>query len=400
MPMVKEPFNGQLNANEVFSAIFNMIISQYVYADDISITDALVDKFRIDGSLYGDTKLYYATDVLRSNAWLGDSEASNLLAVHRPPSPKCQAVTIDTFRQIPLTIDNYLTKRAFSDEGAFGQFNSRMLAWMVDTKNVYDFTLINSYVGTTKGKANKATISVDLSTALSGLTGLEREKMEAMRIAQKLADIFVEMTKDVSRDFNDYKFLRKYTQGDLLVVWNTAYVNKIRNVDLPTIFHKDGLIDKFIQDQLPSRYFGIPITSSNVSTYSDSTPAAGKPIDSDTGVYTPGVANANGTIRSLIETPEGFEVGGVEYHLFPGDEIPAGATIGASSTDFLYGEVYIETSNVICKIMHKNSIPFMSAFMVATEFWNAKALNENHYLTWGFSAPDYLHNYPFIEVTT
>ena len=78
-------YAGKLNANEIFASVFNMIISQQVFADNIKDTkSSLVDAARVDGSMYGDTKLYYATDVLRSYALCGDAEASNLLATDRP----------------------------------------------------------------------------------------------------------------------------------------------------------------------------------------------------------------------------------------------------------------------------------------------------------------------------
>ena len=53
-------FNGQLRSNEIFAALYNMIISQQVFADNLTGKD-LVDDARVDGSMYGDTKLYYAT---------------------------------------------------------------------------------------------------------------------------------------------------------------------------------------------------------------------------------------------------------------------------------------------------------------------------------------------------
>ncbi|MBO7715073.1 MAG: hypothetical protein J6S85_16010 [Methanobrevibacter sp.] len=400
MPMVKNPFNGQLNTNIIFSAIFNVIISQLVFADNIKGTyGSLVDRVRTDGTLYGDTKLFYATDVLKSHAWGNDAEAANLLSLDRPPAPACQAIVLDQFRQIRLTVDNYLTKQAFADEYAFSSFNTVMLGWMGETKKVYDSTLINAYFGTVITGANKNTINIDLGDTsghpLYQLTGVEKEKMEAMLIAQGLADLFVDM-KDVTRDYNDYQFLRSYSLDDLYVVWNSKFVNKIRKVDLPTIFHKDGLVDKFDEEILPARYFGTVITSSNISTYSDSTPAAGKPIDSDTNVYTPGVNHANGCIRSLVE--KDVTVSATLYHVFPGDEIPSGATIVASTGNFLPGEVYIEQADVICKVVHKEAVKYMSAFQVATEFFNPRSLTENHYLTFGYSAPDYLRNYPLLAV--
>lgn len=73
-------FSGQLRPNEIFGALFNMIISQQVFADNVKGTySTLVDKARVDGTLYGDTKLYYATDALQSYAWDNDNEAANLL---------------------------------------------------------------------------------------------------------------------------------------------------------------------------------------------------------------------------------------------------------------------------------------------------------------------------------
>ena len=47
-------YNGQLNANEIFGSIFNMIISQQVFSDNINETKStLADMSRVDGTLYG-----------------------------------------------------------------------------------------------------------------------------------------------------------------------------------------------------------------------------------------------------------------------------------------------------------------------------------------------------------
>ena len=158
-------FNGRLNANEIFASIFNMIISQQVFTDNIKDTKAsLVDASRVDGSMYGDTKLYYATDILRSYAWGGDAEAERLLELDRPEDPQCQAITLDVFRQIRLTVDNYLTKRAWSTENAFNEFNSVMLGWIRDTKRVYDSTTYNAFIGTYETKEGKQSVTIQLPT--------------------------------------------------------------------------------------------------------------------------------------------------------------------------------------------------------------------------------------------
>ena len=92
-------FNGQLTPNKIFGSIFNMIISQEVFADNIKGTfSKLVDMARTDGTLYGDTKLYYATDCLESVDWLNDAEAANLLELNRPDAPNVQAIKMDLAR--------------------------------------------------------------------------------------------------------------------------------------------------------------------------------------------------------------------------------------------------------------------------------------------------------------
>ena len=136
-------------------------------------------------------------------------------------------------------------------------------------------------------------------------------------------------------------------------------------MDLPTIFHRDGLVDKLNDYYLPSRYFG------KVNATGGTVPAS------------------NTTIRSLIETD--YTVSEQTYHVFPGDLLPSGATYKANET-------YTTDGTIICKIMHKNSIPFMSAFEVGTSFFNPKSLTETHYLTWGHNTLEYLQNYPMITL--
>ena len=365
-------FTGQLRSNEIFSALYNMIISQEVFADNLGEHQTLVDKARVDGSLYGDTKLYYSTDVLKSAPWGADAEAANLLALHRPEAPKCQAIHLDVFRQICLTVDNYLSKRAWANEGTFSAFNGVMLGWMRETKRVYDGTLYNVFIGTTVSP--KATQNREVP-----VKGLTDAKEEAMVIAQELADLLVEMG-DYSRDFNDNGFLRSYAKEGIKVVWNSKFVDKIRKIDLPTIFHKDGLIDKFEEEIMPARYFGRVLTADDAKA---------------SGIIANNVVVAGKGVRSRIE--KDITISETAYHVFPGDLIPAGAKVGGASADFAYTDAYVEDADVICKVLVKLP-PYMSAFEVGTSFFNPKSLTENHYLTFGHNTIEYLENYPFITV--
>lgn len=342
-------FTGTLRPNEIFGALFNMIISQQVFADNVKGTySTLVDKARVDGTLRGDTKLYYATDALQSYAWEDDKEAANLLELNRPPEPKCQPIVIDKFRQIRLTVDDYLSKRAWGTEGAFSSFTSIMKGWIRDTKKIYDSTLYNAYIGTTvaetEGQNQTLTLVADTN--------------DGLQYAEFLANLLVEL-KDVSRDFNDYGFIRSYDEGDLMVIWNAKFYNSIKKIDLPVIFHNEGLVSEFDQEVLPARYFGT--------------------------VNSEAKAGDGSTVRSLIEQVIGSN------HYFAGDLIKVGDTAPK-------GTSYTEAQDIAFKVIHKKSVPYMSAFEVGTSFFNARSLTTNHYLTFGHNTIEYLKNYPFITV--
>lgn len=340
-------FLGTLNSNEIFSGLFNMIISQEVFADNIKgAYKTLADRSRVDGSQYGDTKLFYSTDALISHPFGADSEAPNLLALDRPADPECQAITINIFRQIRLTVDNYMTKRAWIDQGAFTSFNSIMLGWIRDTKKIYDATTFNAFLGTDE------TSTGEQSMTIAAVVG----QPPALTIAEGLAKLLIAL-KDVSRDYNDYQHIRSYDEGDLIIVWNAEFLAQLKKLDLPVIFHKEGLLEEFEQETLPARYFG---TINSAATAGDGS-----------------------TVRSLVEQVIGTN------HYFAGDLIAVGDTAPA-------GTSYTVDADIAFKVMHKRSVPFMSSFEAGTSFFNPRSLTENHYLTWSHNTLEHLKNYPFI----
>ena len=112
-------------------------------------------------------------------------------------------------------------------------------------------------------------------------------------------------------------------------------------------------------------------------------------------------------ICSMVECD--LTVSATTYHLFPGDELPAGTVLAASTAGdgsdgkMLYGDIYIVNDKVLFKIIHKDALKYMSAFETNSEFWNPKNLSTNRYLTFGYSDPFKddgirLLNYPLITV--
>ena len=365
-------FTGQLNSNEIFAGLFNMIIRQQVFANNIADNDnsKFVNQAKEEGSLFGDTILYYSTDALKSYVWNGDAEASNLLDIDRPKSPNTQAIVLDKFRQIRLTVDQYLSKRAWANAGAFGEFNSVMVGWIRETKKIYDLTTYNTFLGTAEGGATIHEIEVDL-TADNNSAG--------ENLAVAIADLLDDLT-DVSRDFNDYGNIRSYDYESIRVIWNKKFANLVKKIDLPSIFHNEGMIEKGFVDRLHSRYFGA-INASSGTTAADNV--------------------SKGTVRSMIETSyqvanaaadsRAEKIGSNYYvHVFAGDVLP-------NSTAYSANETYTIATDIIAKVLVKLP-PYMSAFEVGTSFFNPRSLTENHYLTFGHNTLELIKNYPFITI--
>lgn len=361
-------FTGQLNKNEIYNAIFNMIISQEIYPDRIREGDDLVDKAKTDGSLFGDTKLYYSVDALRTKKWGGDSEATNLLKVNRAPSPEVQAITLDIFRYVPLTLDDYLSKRAWSDEGTFGTFNALMGGMLAKTKYLYSTTNYAAFFGTHSVDGQVFEVDVDAN----GTTAEDEVKTIANALANLVGKVCLP-----SRKFNDYGQRTKFAKSDLTIVWNTAWLNRFRNIDLPTIFHTEFAdFANIKQTALDAVYWGTIVSDVSV------------PAESE-GVY-----------RSLYEQVVGGDTngdGGVDY--LAGDIIPAGSSVEANSiykSDCNDEELAID-SDSIAKIIVRYP-PYMNAFEVGSSFWNALSLTTNRYLIWGENGLQHLEGYPFVTL--
>lgn len=344
-------FTGQLRPNEIMAGLHNMIISQSVFADNFTgLNRSFVEKFRTDGTLYGDTKLYYAADVLQSYPWGNYAEAINLLEVTPPATPDVQAITISNFRQIRYSMDSYLSKRAWGTEAAFSEFTTVMLGMIGETKAILDYTMLATFVGTAKSGEAKQNVTVTPGTGES----------DAQAISKALADLMVQLAAP-SRDYNDFHNMRSFGAAGMEIIWNSDFVNSIKKIDEPMLRQLGEIVSPDLSNVLPPQYFG------NVNAAGGTAPSG------------------NATIRTLVEKDYG------SVHCFPGDLVPGGATYAAKET-------YTVDPKVICKVIHKNSVPFMSAFEVGTSFFNARALVETNYLTWGYSDLEYLKQYPYITV--
>ena len=146
-------FNGQLNQNEIFAALYNMIISQQVFADNIADTKStLADLSRVDGSLYGDTKLYYSTDVLKSFEWTGDAEKMLKSRIVVESLLKDRNITV-TPEEIEKEMENIAEKSGVSVEEVKKHYaDPRSKEYLIDdTKEQKLYSQLFAEVKVTKG---------------------------------------------------------------------------------------------------------------------------------------------------------------------------------------------------------------------------------------------------------
>lgn len=385
--------NVTLNQNIITSALFNMIISQQVFDSKVASTE-LADRFRVDGTLFGDTKLYHSFDIGSPENWLNDEEAPNLLKLNRNKSGKTQSITMGIYKMISVTVDYYLSKQAFMNEGTFAEYTSFLTGSLRKIKRVYDRSLINSTIGTLTPSTTRCDITIKTPV---GATVEETNRLEAQTIAKEMVILRAEL-EDNNRDFNALNYLRSYSADDLIAVWNINWRAKLTKLDLPTIFHKDISEDGgFKQHDMTARWFGT-VGATDLTLNTDSTTAI------DERVLVSGWYDVvNDTEATIVDKPTEDTV-----FLWAGDKVPyvgqvytdysRGVTVTVSSTTFPAGYYYTNDDTIAFVLVHKNALPFMSGFEAGTEFFNPRSLTNNHYLIFGHNELEFLEEYPRIRV--
>ena len=382
-----------LNQNKITAALFNMIISQRVFDNKVAST-TLADKFRVDGTLFGDTKLYHSFDIGSPEDWLDDAEAEDLLKLNRNKSGKTQSITMGVYKIISVTVDQYLSKQAFMLEGTFAEYTSFLTGSLRKIKRVYDRSLINNKIGTLSPSTSRCDISI---VTPKGTTIEETNRLEAQTIASRIRILKADL-EDNNRDFNSLGYLRSYDPNEFIAIWNVDFSSKITKLDLPTIFHKD-INEKggFEEYELPSKWFGTPANAD--LTLPSSNPATVTNRIAVSGWYDV----VNNTEVTLVSKPTKDTV-----FLWAGDAVPyvgqsykdsvRGVTVTVVSTKLPQEYYYIVDSSIAFMLVHKDSLPFMSGFETGTEFWNSRSLTTNHYLIFGHNNLEFIEEYPRIRV--
>lgn len=381
-----------LNQNKITASLFNMIISQQIFDSKVASTE-LADRFRVDGTLFGDTKLYHSFDIGSPEDWLDDAEAPDLLKLNRNKSGKTQSIVMGVYKMIYITTDQYLSKQAFMSDGTFAEYTGFLIGSLRKIKRVYDRSLINSKIGTLTPSTTRCDITI---TIPKGATTEETNRLEAQTIASELEILKADL-EDNNRDFNALNYLRSYDTNELIAVWNVKWSSKITKLDLPTIFHKDVNVEGgFSQYKLPAKWFGTPATT-------DKTLPTSAGVDKISRILISGWYDVSDTNMTLQGKPSDNCV-----FLWAGDNIPytgqkyiddvRGVTVTVVSTKLSKDYYYVEDSSIAFMLIHSSALPFMSGFETGTEFWNQRSLTTTNFLIFGHNELEFLEEYPRIRI--
>lgn len=383
-------FTGSLNTNEMYNSIYNMLRLAYIYANNlVGLDDSLANKYRTDGGQYSDQSIYTDMDIIYSRVW--DPDDTNVLAPEAIVKPVQQTIVTDKFRQIGLYTDEYLSKRAWMDAAKYDEFRSVVQKQVSDTKKVFEQKLVDTFVG---GVQNGGAQDVAL-TLPTDSDAEAQNRLQAQAIATKTGDLFVDLG-DSTNKYNKNGFTKSFKPEDFDIIWNSKYYNKMLFTDLTTIFHNDNLLKK--GHIMPTRYF-------NTFALGDKSIADGTTVISRREYFIP------------VDNSGAYSASGTKVqHVFPGDLLPNKTPIQSTGTDtFANVNTTINGKSrtvkactsafaavlqpkVICKLVHKDAIKYMSSFETGTEFWNPKNLSTNRYLTWAYAEPETLDGYPIITL--
>ena len=276
-----------------------------------------------------------------------------------------------------------MTKRAWSTEGAFADYNSLLNQMIPISKYLHECTTYDTFIGTlckgTKGKQNPSDIVLTEG-----------------KVGRQIANFVATVMKDMihpSRGYNEYEHITKFSMKDIKIVWNTRWVDLIEKIDLPVTFNPD-FMDKFGEDQVHESYWGDEVSLADVSS---GTPDTTHPVKKTGGVYTFEPVSGNTVIlRPTEEVRIPCSDGETYAEFFAGEEIvnPEGKTLVL--TDF-GDKLYVQNNDYICKIFIKYP-PLLGACNLSSEFYNPKNHSTNRYLVFGRNSLAAYEAYPCVTI--
>ena len=147
-----------LNQN-IFVATITNLIAYSIYQDNYKLGDdisRLLDIFRSDDVPLGDGKVVHTSDLPTiSNL---DINSSSLLTLSAPSIDE-QYIEISEYKKVSLSINEYLLRGAFVDEGALGLLASYLIGTMQIAKKLHMYDRVRAVVMGLNGVSTNVTLT-------------------------------------------------------------------------------------------------------------------------------------------------------------------------------------------------------------------------------------------------
>ena len=366
-------FNGSLNSNEIYNALFNIRILFQKLAPQTIKRDEVVSLIEKAVGMYGDSGVVQGMDIQGTYDFGMDAEAPNLLAINRNKSQKIERYVINQWRQTDVTNDAYISKRAFLDEGTFALFNGYIVGTLSKAMDAFESGMVKASLGTYTSPVAACTIEVEMPAA-DGTEATER--IRAAKIKKAILDLKADMA-DNQRKYNGYGFYASYDWDEFTAVFNTKYSNEINALALYSTFNPEFIREATSGRLWTPKWFGNVYTSGNTTNALNNTTS-----------YSLIDCNSDGSTNFPLTSTQ--ITNGV-YRIFPGDLLPNGFTYGAN-------EAYRKDDSVIAKIFAPEYVYYMTGYQQGESFYNPRSATTNHYLRKGFSDVQVSKFRPFITL--
>lgn len=370
--MTAVAFDGSLNSNEIYEALFNIRILFQKLAPQTVRRDEIVDMLDKSTGMYGDTGIIQGMDIQGTYDFGMDAEAPKLLAINRNKTQKIEKFTINKWRQTDVTNDAYISKRAFLDEGTFALFNGYIVGTLAKAMDAFESGYVKTGVGTYTSPIAACTIEVELPAA-DGTEATERRR--AALIKKAILDLKDDM-KDNQRKYNGYNFYSSYDWDEFTAIFSSAYRNEINALALYQTFNPEYLKNATEGRAWTPKWFG------TVNTVAGTTP------DGNSTIYSLVEQNSDGTTNFPLTTEQ--HAAGT-YRIFPGDLLPEKFAYKAN-------ESYTVNAKVIAKVFAPEYVYYMTGFQQGDSFYNPRSATTNHYLRKGYSPVQVSKFRPFFTI--
>lgn len=366
-------FNGALNSNEIYNALFNLRILFQKIAPQTIKRDEIVGLLDKATGMYGDTGVVQGMDIQGTYNFGLDSEAANLLSINRNKSQKIEKFTIDKWRQTDVTNDAYISKRAFLDEGTFAIFNGYIVSTLSKAMDAFESGYVKASIGTYTSPVTACNIDISMP-ASDGTEATER--IRAAKIKKAILDLKADL-QDNQRTYNGYEFYASYDWDEFTPIFSTEYMNEINALALYSVFNPEFIKESSNGRQWTPKWFGTVASANGATEATNSTVYSLVEINSD--------ETTNFPLTDL-------QIAAGTYRIFPGDLLPG-------SFDYLKGEAYTKNTKVIAKIFAPEYVYYMTGYEQGEAFYNPRSATTNHYLRKGYSDIQVSKFRPFITLT-